>query len=151
MRWPWQKKSNFDCSFYDSKKKEQPKEKPKTPNKIIEFPKTELDKIISDSFKAANDAWKQVEKQLKNNLGEKKVEQILIRRGAGKSLSERLTNKKFGIYVNYKADDDSVILDSDAMMVAILMDIRERLDTLIELNTTRIKSTKPKKVVTKKI
>lgn len=151
MRWPWQKKSNFDCSFYDSKKKEQPKEKPKTPNKIIEFPKTELDKIISDSFKAANDTWKQVEKQLKNNLGEKKVEQILIARGAGKPLSERLTNKKFGLYVNYKADDDSVTLNSDYMMVAILMDIRERLDTLIELNTTRIKSTKPKKVVTKKI
>ncbi|HWY35046.1 MAG TPA: hypothetical protein VNX68_10395, partial [Nitrosopumilaceae archaeon] len=75
-----------------------------------------------------------------------RVEKILIRRGRGKPLDENLTNSKFGLCLDYNYDNpEKSTLPLEAMMVAVLMDIRERLDTLINLQHKKAKGKVEKK------
>jgi hypothetical protein len=142
MRWPWQKKSAFDCGFYDK-----PGEinKEEVSNSIISFLEKFFDlKSEKETLKIKD--LKPIIKKTEKSKEEKKVWlKKLIKRGQGGVLDERLTNKQFGIYIDYNESEDKSLLPYEAMMVAILMDIRERLDTLIELQHKTAAGKKEKK------
>lgn len=128
MKWPWQKKSVFDCSFYD---KNTTKE---AMNKINET----VDSIF-ENFDKAKEKPKEEKKEMS--------ESIIVRRGTSETFAERLTNRKFGLNIDYTASTDTATLPVETMMVAVLMDIRERLDTLIELSHKKAKGKTEKKTV----
>ena len=126
MRWPWQKKSVFDCGFYD---KNTTKEAMNKINETVDSIFENFDKVKEKPKEEKPVEWKQ----------------LLVHRGAKEPLANRLTNQNFGLYVTSSNNGVDVNLSVESMMVAVLMDIRERLDSLIELSHKKAKSKVEKK------